>query len=98
MATFPIGDDFIYDLVNSASFTEETDGSQPVLSPKLLVISNNRISLDLFPSEDCPTLPNQGQVWPQGLFFGSYANLANGAPTVSESTEFVDYLYPVSTN
>lgn len=61
-------------------------------------ISNDRVNLDLFPSGDCPTLPTHGQVWPQGLFFGSYANRANEAPAASESTDFVDYLYPVSTN
>jgi hypothetical protein len=39
-------------------------------------ISNDLINLDLFPSGECPALPTQGQVWPQGLFFGSYAGVA----------------------
>jgi hypothetical protein len=43
-------------------------------------ISNDRVNLDLFPPVECPTLPTQGQVWPQGLFFGSYANRANEDP------------------
>jgi hypothetical protein len=57
-------------------------------------ISNDLINLDLFPSGECPALPTQGQVWPQGLFFGSYAgasavtNINVSAITYSQSTVY----------
>lgn len=80
MATFPISDDFILELVNTASFTAVADGSQDELLPRSFSIGNDRINLDLFPPEPCPALPTQGQIWPQGLFLGSYANLSTPTP------------------
>lgn len=43
-------------------------------------ISDDRINLDLFPPGPCPALPTEGQIWPQGLFLGSYANLSTPTP------------------
>jgi hypothetical protein len=47
-------------------------------------ISDDRINLDLFPPEPCPALPTQGQVWPQGLFLGSYVNLSTPTPPTDQ--------------
>ena len=53
-------------------------------------ISDDRINLDLFPSEPCPTLPTQGQVWPQGLFLGSYVSIPSVGFAATAGSEFVD--------
>jgi len=95
MATFPIGDDFIFNLVSSTSFTEVSDGSQGELLPRYWSAQG---LLDLLPgfTSFTPILNQTSQVsvrtWPaQGLLnllpgFTSLTPLVNQTSQVSVKT------------
>jgi|688.fasta_scaffold04593_33 hypothetical protein len=95
MATFPIGDDFIYGLVSSTSFTEVSDGGQGELLPRYWSAQG---LLNLLPgfTSLTPILNQTSQVsvrtWPaQGLLnllpgFTSLTPLVNQTSEVSVRT------------
>jgi hypothetical protein len=90
MATFPIGDDFISNLVSPTSFTEVSDGSQGELLPRYWSSSGSE---GLFPSilSFTPLFNQTSQVsvrtWPASGPQNLFDTILTFTPLVNQTSE-----------